>query len=81
MLYILCCIFSFIIGWKFAKVWNLLQIAYFKKQLDSTELEDKINKKYKQEIYLYQEEIHRLRNKLDDFREYSKEDFEEVYNK
>lgn len=78
MLYILCCIFSFIIGWKFAKVWNMLQVAYFKRQIDDEEIEKKFEKKYRQDIKRYQEEIYRLRNSIDDFKEYSKDDFEEV---
>lgn len=85
MLYILCCIFSFIIGWKFAKVWNLLQISYFKKQIDNINNEEKYEKKYKDIIKEYEFKNRRLINiikerneMLEDFREYSKEDFEEV---
>lgn len=65
MIYILCLIFGFFIGWKFAKVWNLLQISVFKKQLDMQDLEDKINKKYKKEINIYQQHIQKLQNQLD----------------
>jgi len=56
----------------------MLQVAYFKRQIDDEEIEKKFEKKYRQDIKRYQEEIYRLRNSIDDFKEYSKDDFEEV---
>ncbi len=77
MLYIMCLIFGFFTGWKFSKVWNLLQISVFKKQLDIHELEDKLSQKYKKEITFYKNELFKLKE-LNNFKEYEKEDFEEV---
>lgn len=74
---ILFILLGFFIGWKFSKTWNLLQLSVFKKQLDMQEIEDKINKKYKKEINIYQEHIHKLQSQLDyvaDIRENKKFD-------
>lgn len=62
---ILFILLGFFIGWKFSKTWNLLQLSVFKKQLDMQDIEDKINKKYKKEINIYQEHIQKLQNQLD----------------
>lgn len=65
MLYVLCLIFGFFIGFKFSRTWNLLQLSVFKKQLDMQEIEEKINKKYKKEINIYQDHILKLQTQLD----------------
>lgn len=78
MFYIIISIFSFLIGCKFSKAWNMLQFAYLKRKIDDEEIERKIENKYRNQINMYQKEIYELTNKLGLFREYSKNDFEEV---
>lgn len=73
MIYILLSLFSFIIGWKFSKVYNLLQFSFMKRKLDDEDIERNIEKKYRNEINRYQEEIYKLRNKIDDLKECRKD--------
>ena len=64
---------GFFVGCKFAKSWNLLKLSVFKKQLEIQDIEDKVYKKFKKEINIYQEHIQKLQGQLDYFSDMRRE--------
>lgn len=66
MIYILCFLFSFIIGLKISKVYSNLQLILNKKKLDAIEIEERVEKKYKKKLDEMQKKIDSYKNIIEE---------------